>query len=574
MATKKVPTLENYQFQPSVKDKDLSAPPAATKGHRYIVAATGSGDWTGHTGDIAIGNGSGWDFVTKAEGLITWVEDENLYYYFDGSNWIVSNPFNKTISGEIIGLTDKPTPLDADVALIESVADTNAKRKLTWLNIKNTLKTYFDGIYKATFAYTAEDVANKENTTIDTSTTKYPTVNLLKTGIDARVKNDGTVNPTNLLLNGDFENWSAGTSVAPDGWTLVLGGSVARESSIVKRGTYSCKMISDADGNYLTQELNTQSWFVYSKGRKYTFSCQVYASDASSARISVDDNISNYYSSYHTGGSTWELLSVTFTVNASAGNFLITFRNEGNTKTAYFDGAMCVEGESIFAFCEKPLSVDKLSDTFKNINPTNLLSNGDFENWSAGTTVAPDGWDKGTNTTIAREATTIKIGTYSAKLTNLISDISYIEQANIATPKGIAYWKGRTVTFSCWIYATVASRVKLRIDDGITSSYSTAHTGDSTWQLLTLTKTLSGSAAKLELLIGDLTAGSIHSFYVDGAMLVEGESTFAFSERITPIPLGTAAAVLTANKGPAGCTAVTGWIAINIAGVQRFIPYW
>jgi len=174
MSTKKVPVTENFPFQQPVKDKDLSAPPAATKGHRYIVAATGSGDWTGHTGDIAIGNGSGWDFVTKAEGLITWIEDENLYYYFDGSNWIVSNPFNKTISGEIIGLTDKPTPLDADVALIESVADTNAKRKLTWLNIKNTLKTYFDGIYKATFAYTAEDVANKENTTIDTSTTKYP----------------------------------------------------------------------------------------------------------------------------------------------------------------------------------------------------------------------------------------------------------------------------------------------------------------------------------------------------------------------------------------------------------------
>lgn len=33
----------------------------------------------------------------------------------------------------------------------------------------------------------AEATANKENTTIDTSTTKYPTVNLLKTGLDAKV---------------------------------------------------------------------------------------------------------------------------------------------------------------------------------------------------------------------------------------------------------------------------------------------------------------------------------------------------------------------------------------------------
>ena len=34
---------------------------------------------------------------------------------------------------------------------------------------------------------TYEDSANKENTTIDTSTTKYPTVNLLKTGLDGKV---------------------------------------------------------------------------------------------------------------------------------------------------------------------------------------------------------------------------------------------------------------------------------------------------------------------------------------------------------------------------------------------------
>jgi hypothetical protein len=34
--------------------------------------------------------------------------------------------------------------------------------------------------------FTPENVANKENSTIDTSTTKYPTVNLLKTGLDTK----------------------------------------------------------------------------------------------------------------------------------------------------------------------------------------------------------------------------------------------------------------------------------------------------------------------------------------------------------------------------------------------------
>jgi hypothetical protein len=58
-----------------------------------------------------------------------------------------SGQFNQGVSGEIISLTDKSIPLDADVTLIESDANTNAKRKLSWLNIKSTLKTYFDTLY-------------------------------------------------------------------------------------------------------------------------------------------------------------------------------------------------------------------------------------------------------------------------------------------------------------------------------------------------------------------------------------------------------------------------------------------
>jgi len=41
-------------WQPPVITKTLSSPPGGTLvGDRYIVAATGSGPWTGHTGDIA-----------------------------------------------------------------------------------------------------------------------------------------------------------------------------------------------------------------------------------------------------------------------------------------------------------------------------------------------------------------------------------------------------------------------------------------------------------------------------------------------------------------------------------------
>jgi hypothetical protein len=51
---------------------------------------------------------------------------------------------------------------------------TTAAEKATW-----------DGKQDA-LGYTAENSANKENTDITTDTTKYPTVNLLKTGLDAK----------------------------------------------------------------------------------------------------------------------------------------------------------------------------------------------------------------------------------------------------------------------------------------------------------------------------------------------------------------------------------------------------
>lgn len=47
-------------------------------------------------------------------------------------------------------------------------------------------------VLNANVSYVPENVANKENTTIDTSTTKYPTVNLLKTGLDTKLNLNGS----------------------------------------------------------------------------------------------------------------------------------------------------------------------------------------------------------------------------------------------------------------------------------------------------------------------------------------------------------------------------------------------
>lgn len=48
---------------------------------------------------------------------------------------------------ETVAATAKVTPVDADVLAVQDSAAANVKKKVAWVNIKATLKTYFDTIY-------------------------------------------------------------------------------------------------------------------------------------------------------------------------------------------------------------------------------------------------------------------------------------------------------------------------------------------------------------------------------------------------------------------------------------------
>ena len=51
------------------------------------------------------------------------------------------------VGSSIVGSAEKTTPIDADTVPLIDSADGNALKKLSWANIKATLKTYFDGLY-------------------------------------------------------------------------------------------------------------------------------------------------------------------------------------------------------------------------------------------------------------------------------------------------------------------------------------------------------------------------------------------------------------------------------------------
>ncbi len=162
------------------------------------------------------------------------------------------------------------------------------------------------------------------------------------------------ISPENLIGDwGYTEDWAAGTSVAPSGWSMVgTAGSVSRETSIIKYGQYSMKITAGASGVYAAELPYTlpipNGSFLDYQGRTITFGMWVQCSSASKARIYIDDGINKTYSSYHSGGGTFEFLTVT--VQIASNNNKMNFGAEvsANGIVAYFSSGIAVNGETIF----------------------------------------------------------------------------------------------------------------------------------------------------------------------------------------------------------------------------------
>lgn len=88
-----------------VKDKDLtSAPGSPSDGDAYIVATGATGTWSGKDGLIAFRMSTGWLYITPIEGTLTYVQDENARYVYDGSAWALD-----TAGGSVGGAVVVPS---------------------------------------------------------------------------------------------------------------------------------------------------------------------------------------------------------------------------------------------------------------------------------------------------------------------------------------------------------------------------------------------------------------------------------------------------------------------------------
>lgn len=149
------------------------------------------------------------------------------------------------------------------------------------------------------------------------------------------------------------------------------------------------------------------------------------------------------------------------------------------------------------------------------ITPKNLLADwGEFEDWELGASDSPSGWSKTGTPTIAQEATTIKYGAYSLKLVGTNTS----QKLYLAINNGTDY-VGRTMKLGIYV-KTAGAGVKVSIDDGVSVTDSSAHTGGNTWEQLTVTKQIATNGTEVEI---HLNIPNGITAYYDNCILVEGE---------------------------------------------------
>ena len=104
---------------------------------------------------------------------------------------------------------------------------------------------------------------------------------------------------------------------------------------------------------------------------------------------------------------------------------------------------------------------------------------GSFERWPLGAAAAPSGWTlTATGGSVAREASLVFSGRYSALVTNGNGETAYLESDNIPD---FAQFAGLVVSVKAEVYTTTGARVRLQLLDGVTTHNGELHDGLGGW---------------------------------------------------------------------------------------------
>ncbi len=158
-----------------------------------------------------------------------------------------------------------------------------------------------------------------------------------------------------------------------------------------------------------------------------------------------------------------------------------------------------------------------------NLATSNLLRNGSFESFSAGTTAAPDAWAlTGAAAAASRRTDEQAFGTACVRLTAGTAASALTQTIPIGVAVNPAL-RGQLVTLMCFVKSSVVNAGRLTLDDGIAVAWSPTHPGNGAFTLLSVTLLINNNATQIVAKLENLKTDSATFVSFDGAMLVFGE---------------------------------------------------
>lgn len=230
-----------------LSDSVLSPPVSPAEDDAYFVPTGATGDWIGHSGEVAAYQGGDWQFYIIPQFMRARIIDRNGFFYFNGSAWVTE--VNSTVGvtsvaghagivtlsvGDVAGaaplssppLTGNPTtPNQAALSRNQNVANTKyvddavtaaGGTKVTSVNNKTGLVTLVHtdiSDWSATLA----------NYALTSSLTSYAT----QSYVDTRITNLINAAPTALDTLGEIATQLASDETAAGALTTLVGTKVA-----------------------------------------------------------------------------------------------------------------------------------------------------------------------------------------------------------------------------------------------------------------------------------------------------------------------------------------------------------
>ncbi len=202
--------------------------------------------------------------TNNANPLRIWTQDSGDAYTISDTNWDVkitaykgganittdSDAIHDNVDGEIAAIAAKATPVNADLLLIEDSAASNAKKKVTFENLKNTINA--SGKPTLSKTITIEEPTASEDLTIF-----YTDVAITVQEIRA-VSTGTTPSTTYQIKTSSLDRGGAGTNVTTSAATTStsLGDTASITTAAVPSGSWVWLESTAASGTNVTLSIN------------------------------------------------------------------------------------------------------------------------------------------------------------------------------------------------------------------------------------------------------------------------------------------------------------------------------